>query len=148
LCCLSRSDTQYIFSLPDSCKPDTYYCHNGNKDINKGDRVYLGIAGREFRCRMLGDSNANPFHLKNHAATLTFGAGSNVEDAAINDPRDPLIDVAYVMNYPVYARTEANTGEWEIVNATVETSAYTSIFSVKYPGIIFDDDSGEKVELV
>lgn len=61
----------------------------GNKDINKGDRVYLGIAGREFRCRRLGDRNANPFHLKNHAATLTFSAGSNVEDAAINDPRDP-----------------------------------------------------------
>jgi hypothetical protein len=62
----------------------------------------------------------------------------------------PLIDVADVMNYPVYVRTESNTntGEWEIVNATVETSPYTSIFSVKYPGIIFDDNSGEKVELV
>lgn len=120
----------------------------GNKDINKGDRVYLGIAGREFRCRRLGDSNANPFHLRNQTTTLTFGAGSNVEDAAINDPRDPLIDVADVVSYPVFVRTEPNTGEWEIVGATVETSPYTSIFSIKYPGIIFDDDSGEKVELV
>ena len=47
----------------------------------------VGIAGREFRKE--GDDNANPFHLKNQTASLTFGIGSNVEDPEINDPRNP-----------------------------------------------------------
>ncbi len=80
--------------------------------------------------------------------TLTFGNGSNVEDPEINDPRDPPIDVADIFNSPVYLRTEPNAGEWEIINARVETLPHTAIFSIKYPGIVLDDDSGEKVELV
>ena len=64
----------------------------GEKDIDKNDRVYLGIGGREFRCRKDGDSDANPFHMKHQTASLIFGVGSNVEDPAINDPRHPLID--------------------------------------------------------
>jgi IgA Peptidase M64 len=120
----------------------------GDKDINENDRVYLGIAGREFRCRRAGDSDANPFHLKNETVTLRFGGGSNVEEPAINDPRDPFIDVVDISNFPVYVRTEPNTGEWEIVAAKVETSPPTSIFTLKYPKIILDDDSGERVDLV
>ena len=120
----------------------------GDKDVDENDRVYLGIAGREFRCREEGDDDANPFHLKNNTVTLTFGDGSNVEDPVINDPRDPRIDVADILNSPVYVRTEPNAGEWEIVNARVETLPHSAIFSIKYPGIILDDDSGEKVELV
>ena len=117
-------------------------------DIDENNRVYLGIAGREFRCRKENDDHANPFHLKNKTVTLTFGVGSDVEDPEINDPRDPFIDVADILNFPVYSRTEPNAGEWEIVNAKVETSPHTAIFSIKYPGIVLDDDSGEKVELV
>jgi hypothetical protein len=60
----------------------------GKKDIDENDRVYLGIAGREFRCRKEGDDSANPFHLKNQTVSLTFGIGSNVEDPEINDPRN------------------------------------------------------------
>ena len=106
------------------------------------------IAGREFRCTKEGDDNVNPFHLKNHTASLTFGIGSNVEDPEINDPRNPFIDVADIFNFPVYVRTQPNASEWEVVDARVETSPHTAIFSIKYPGIILDDDSGEKVQLV
>jgi hypothetical protein len=120
----------------------------GEKDINKDDRVYLGIGGREFRCRKDGDSDANPFHLKHQTVSLIFGVGSNVEDAAINDPRNPLMDTTDISKFPMYLRTEPNTGTWEIVAAKVETTPNTSAFNIKYCGIILDDDSGEKVELV
>jgi zinc metalloprotease ZmpB len=119
----------------------------GEKDINQNDRVYLGIGGREFRCRKDGDSDANPFHLKHQTVSLVFGVDSNVEDPTINDPRNPFIDTTDISEFPVYLRTEPNTGTWEITNAKVETTPFTSIFSIKYPGIVLDDDSGEKVEL-
>ena len=120
----------------------------GEKDINKDDRVYLGIGGREFRCRKDGDSDANPFHLKHQTVSLIFGDGSNVEDPAINDPRNPFMDTTDISRFPMYLRTEPNTGTWEIAAAKVETTPNTSIFNIKYSGIILDDDSGEKVELV
>ena len=120
----------------------------GEKDINKDDRVYLGIGGREFRCRKDGDSDANPFHLKHQTVSLIFGDGSNVEDPVINDPRNPLMDTSDISRFPMYLRTEPNTGTWEIAAAKVETTPNTSIFNIKYSGIILDDDSGEKVELV
>jgi hypothetical protein len=118
----------------------------GEKDINQNDRVYLGIGGREFRCRKDGESNANPFHLKHQTVSLIFGVGSNVEDPTINDPRDPFIDTTDISEFPMYLRTEPNTGTWEIKNAKVETTPFTSIFNIKYPRIVLDDDSGEKVE--
>jgi len=120
----------------------------GEKDINKDDRVYLGIGGREFRCRKDSDSDANPFHLKHQTVSLVFGVGSNVEDSAINDPRNPFIDTTDISKFPMYLRTEPNTRTWEIVAAKVETTPNTSVFNIKYSGIILDDDSGEKVELV
>jgi len=120
----------------------------GEKDINKDDRVYLGIGGREFRCRKDGDSDANPFHLKHQTVSLVFGVGSNVEDATINDPRNPLMDTSDISKFPMNLRTEPNTGTWEIVAAKVETTPNTSVFNIKYGGIILDDDSGEKVDLV
>ena len=121
----------------------------GDKDIHQNDRVFLGFAGREFRCRLENDNNANPFHRRNQAVTLTFGAASNVEDSEINNPRDPVMDFADATNFPVYLRTEPNIRkDWEIVSARVETSPSTSIFSLKYPRIVLSDDSGERVALV
>lgn len=120
----------------------------GNRDIDNDNRVFLGFGGREFRCRLSNDSDANPFHLQNNTVTLTFGTGSNVEDSAINDPRNPLMDVSDAINFPVYIRVQPKCNSWDIMNATVETFPHTSIFSIKYPKIVVGDDSGEKVELV
>ena len=60
------------------------------------------FGGREFRCRLSNDSDAIPFHQQNNTVTLKFGNGSNVEDSAINDPRNPLMDVSDATNFPVY----------------------------------------------
>ena len=99
----------------------------GEKDINKNDRVYLGIAGREFRCRRDGDSDANPFHLKNNTVTLIFGVGNNIEDPIMNDPRDPFIDTTDIGNFPMYIRTEPNTGTWEILRKSGNNALYVDI---------------------
>ena len=120
----------------------------GNRDIDDDNRVFLGFGGREFRCRKSNDNEANPFHLQNNTITLIFGSGSNVEDAAINDPRNPLLDISDVNNFPVYIRVQPKSNSWDIMSATVETVPQTSIFNIKYPKIAVGDDSGEIIELV
>lgn len=120
----------------------------GIRDIDGDNRVFLGFGGREFRCRKSNDNDANPFHLQNNTVTLIFGSGSNVEDSAINDPRNPLIDITDAVNFPVYIRVQPKSNSWNILSATVETVPHTSIFSIKYPKVVVGDDSGEIIELV
>ena len=119
----------------------------GNRDIDGDNRIFLGFGGREFRCRKSNDNDANPFHLQNNTVTLIFGSGSNVEDSAINDPRNPLMDITDAANFPVYIRVQPKSNSWDIVSATVETVPHTSIFSIKYPKAVVGDDSGEIIEL-
>ena len=120
----------------------------GNRDIDGDNRVFLGFSAREVRSRKSNDNNANPFHLQNNTVTLIFGSGSNVEDSAINDPRNPLIDITDAANFPVYIRVQPKSNSWDIVSATVETVPHTSIFRIKYPKVVVGDDSGEIIELV
>lgn len=120
----------------------------GNRDIDDDNRVFLGFGGREFRCRLSNDNDANPFHLQNNTVTLIFGSGSNVEDSAINDPRNPLMDTSDANNFQVYIRIQPKSNSWDIMSATVETVPHTNIFSIKYPKIVVGDDSGEIIELV
>ena len=120
----------------------------GNRDIDGDNRVFLGFGGREFRCRKSNDNDANPFHLQNNTVTLIFGSGSNVEDSAINDPRNPLMDITDANNSQVYLRVQPKSNSWDIVSATVETVPHTSIFSIKYPKVVVGDDSGEIIDLV
>jgi hypothetical protein len=42
---------------------------------------------------------------------------------------------------------QENAREWKVVEARVETTPHTAIFSIKYPGIVLDEDSGQKVQL-
>jgi len=120
----------------------------GNRDIDDDNRVFLGFGGREFRCRLNNDSNANPFHLRNNTVTLIFGSGSNVEDSIINDPRNPFMNISDANKFPVYIRVQPKSNSWDIKYAIVETLPQTSIFSIKYPRITVGDDSGEIVDLV
>ncbi|MCB5177941.1 hypothetical protein [Streptomyces antimicrobicus] len=68
----------------------------------EGDsKVYLGIAGREFSCRLAG--NKVPFQ-PGDSNTFVFGGDPNVLDAPINDPQN--IPLAEVKPHPVYIRFE------------------------------------------
>ena len=59
----------------------------GDENIDSNERVFLGIGGREFKCRRQGDDAENPFHEKNKKQELRFGSDSSVKDPKINDPR-------------------------------------------------------------
>jgi hypothetical protein len=89
-------------------------------------RVYLGIAGREFRC----DSTADDFE-RGSSRTYTFGDGSNVRNGNRNDPRAPQLTVEAVDRFPVYIRFEQGAtqesfygggvaGEWNFDRATIQ----------------------------
>ncbi|MFG2113340.1 hypothetical protein ACGFRB_12000 [Streptomyces sp. NPDC048718] len=72
--------------------------------------VYIGVAGREFHV----DSSRNDFEPGDNY-TYVFGDGSNVLDAARNDPRHvPALDTDDVDRYPVYLRFEGvdNNDDW------------------------------------
>ena len=71
-----------------------------------------------------------------------------MEDSAINDPRNPVMDTSDANNFPVYIHVQPKSSSWDIVSATVETVPHTSIFSIEYPKVVVGDDSGEIIELV
>ena len=63
-------------------------------------RVFLGLAGREFRCS-IGEGRRL---LAGSIETFVFGSDSNVKSAAANDPTHRTM--ADVRSYPVYIRFE------------------------------------------
>lgn len=78
--------------------------------------VYLGFAGREFSI----DTSADDFE-RNGARTYRFGDGSNILNAAVNDPREPALELEKVARFPVYVRfqPQSRTDNWLLARATV-----------------------------
>ena len=93
---------------------------SGESALESGERVYLGFNGRhgrEFRCRLIGNNNANPFE-PNQERQLIFGQDSNVLDSQLNDPRNPQMDD--LMMGRAYIRIDtASQMEWIINDARV-----------------------------
>ena len=75
--------------------------------------VWGAVAGREFYL----DSSANDFEQGDNR-TYTCGDGSNVLNAADNDPRHPQLDTADVDRFPTYVRFEPG-GNWVLEEAEV-----------------------------
>jgi hypothetical protein len=96
-----------------------------NNADTDGD-VYIGIAGREFRC----DTTADDFE-ENSDRIYKFGAGANVTNTANNDPRNPQLAVEDVDRFPVYIRfeqdlTDHDGGEWNLESAVVHLNQTTT----------------------
>ncbi|MFE6365906.1 hypothetical protein ACFVP3_38820 [Streptomyces sp. NPDC057806] len=67
--------------------------------VDAGGQVFLGIAGREFRCRSAdGSTNFAP----GDKDTFVFGGDSTVVNSNINDPQQLQFD--HVKAFPVYIR--------------------------------------------
>ncbi|WP_207957816.1 hypothetical protein [Streptomyces sp. YIM 98790] len=64
-------------------------------------RVYLGLAGREFRLRKSASGFA-----RGAQETFTLGEGADVFDAGFNDPRSPALDTADLDRFPAYLRLD------------------------------------------
>jgi hypothetical protein len=94
-------------------------------NIRTGDRdgagtdgnVYLGICGREFN---IDRASVNDFE-KGNSADYFLGTGSNVSQAAFNDPKSPQLDTVDADRYPVYIRFEpaGDFPDWNLESATV-----------------------------
>ena len=131
----------------------------GDEEIDSNERVFLGIGGREFRCRRQGDHAENPFHEKNKKQELRFGSNSNVEDPELNDPRSGQHmsgggPIEKVNRHKIYLRRESTTdSRWTITTANVEVFDASDEFLtpvpngsvIDYPGITLSKDSGHMV---
>jgi hypothetical protein len=78
--------------------------------------VYLGVCGREFSI----DTTRDDFE-RGSAREYVLGAGSNVNNASVNDPRAQQLFVENVDHFPVYIRFQPqNRGDnWQLQRAEV-----------------------------
>lgn len=72
-------------------------------------RVYLGLAGREFR---LSRGDGNNFY-RGANVTFTLGEEGNINEPDGNDPGKPRRDVGDLMRFPVYIRLEPDSADPE-----------------------------------
>lgn len=87
------------------------------------DPVFLGLGGREFRIQdqelAFDDFATGSDHL------YTFGAGSTVLHATINDPRDPQLTTDDLSAFPVYIRKNEDTASQSVSSWNVEEVTVT-----------------------
>jgi len=84
--------------------------------------VYLGVCGREFSI----DTTRDDFE-RGSARTYVLGDGSNVNNAAVNDPREQRLFVENVDNFPVYIRfqPQGRSDNWQLQRATLSFNGDT-----------------------
>jgi hypothetical protein len=93
-------------------------------NINTGEQsgaetdgsVYVGVGGREFHL----DTRANDFQ-RGSSHKYKLGAGSDVVNPAVNDPRAQLLQIEDLESFPVYVRFEGNDSgdNWNLARAEV-----------------------------
>ena len=78
--------------------------------------VFLGLAGREFRC----DSSHDDFE-RGSNRNYIFGDDANIQRPHDNDPRKPPLDDADVGAFPAYIRFSQSGGSsaWLLEDAAV-----------------------------
>jgi hypothetical protein len=88
---------------------------NASGASSDGD-VYLGLGGREFFL----DTSADDFQ-SGSSRGYVLGSGSNVLNAAVNDPRKENLQVEAVDSLPVYIRFQPQNRDdnWQLQRAVV-----------------------------
>lgn len=78
--------------------------------------VYLGLCGREFSI----DSSRDDFE-RGSARTYVLGEGANINNAAVNDPRQQALFTENVARFPVYLRfhPQSRGDNWQVQRADV-----------------------------
>ena len=110
-------------------------------------RVYLHIAGREFRL----DTSANDF-TPGSDRVYVLGQNSNVLNGSQNDPRTPMVlNTVDIEKFPTYVRLEGDDG-WDIEHVIVTvnpglTSQVTRSALVGAQHLLLDDTSGKVLYL-
>jgi hypothetical protein len=107
-----------------------------NPATQSTSEVYLGIAGREFRCNTdQADFEAGKIDI------FLFGGDANVTDANINDPQN--IALAAVMANPVYIRFDQRGTEdaWCLERAEVRVSGAGGALHLLVAPLLDGDDT-------
>jgi hypothetical protein len=113
----------------------------GSKGTN--GKLFAGIAGREFRL----DKAGNDFR-PNQDVIYTFGEGSDVRHADLNDPRNPQLETAQARALPKYIRFEPgnNADQVSIDVAQITTSSGTQ--QLHFSSFFLHDVSGTVNEVI
>ena len=112
--------------------------------------IYVGVCGREFHL----DTSADDFeHGSSHEYVL--GAGSDVVNPAVNDPRKQSLQTEDVESFPIYVRFEPNNSgdNWNLARAEMSLNNdffprwVTESFISEAEGIWLGQRSGNVVHL-
>ncbi len=78
--------------------------------------VYVGLGGREFYL----DTSADDFE-RGSSRTYILGDGSNIKEAALNDPRKPQLFDENLDLFPVYIRFDgrSRSDNWRLKGAGI-----------------------------
>ncbi|MDL4818539.1 hypothetical protein [Actinomadura opuntiae] len=85
-------------------------------------RLYLGLAGREFRLQHSDPPDGDAGDFQRGATTFfNLGEDADVQDADVNDPRRPQLTHGDLEDFPAYLRLEPDGDEpdWLLEDATV-----------------------------
>ncbi len=86
-----------------------------DRDSGTDGSVYLGIAGREFRC----DTAADDFE-KGSKRDYVFGQHANIQNERYNRPSNPPLLVEDIDLFPAYIRFQQGSGShWALAEAIV-----------------------------
>lgn len=126
--------------------------------INTGDEsgggtdgsIYVGVCGREFH---LDTSDDDFEHGSSHEYVL--GAGSDIVNPAVNDPRKQALLTEDVESFPIYVRFEPNNSgdNWNLARAEMSFNDdffprwETTSFISEADGIWLGQRSGNVVHL-
>ena len=88
----------------------------GDSGAGTDGDVYVGFAGREWHV----DTTADDFEAGS-SRTYVLGAGSNVLNAAVNDPRNPSVSFPLLESFPAYLRFKPQTRDdnWKLQRVVV-----------------------------
>jgi hypothetical protein len=106
--------------MADLTRIDIIIQTGSHEDAGTDGSVYVGICRREFCC----DTTANDFERGSNRKYI-FGEGSNVLNAAANDPRKPQLILEDVDRFPIYIRLEQGSSDaWLLQRATVHLNEH------------------------
>ena len=112
--------------------------------------IYVGVGGREFHL----DTSADDFE-RGSSHQYVLGAGGDVVNPAVNDPRKQFLQTDEVESFPIYVRFEPNNSgdNWNLARAEMSFNDdffprwETTSFISEADGIWLGQRSGNVVHL-
>ena len=122
----------------------------GESGAGTDGSIYVGVCGREFHL----DTSADDFE-RGSSHEYVLGAGADVVNPAVNDPRKQFLQTEDVESFPIYVRFEPNNSgdNWNLARAEMSLNNdffprwVTESFLSEADGIWLGQRSGKVVHL-